>query len=254
VIALLGAELQRITSRRMTRVFFIVLVSGFFILIFQAILRTPASEPFMLAKDGADLPNIVGLMIGFLSIVLGASAFGADTGCGALATQLTWEPRRARVLGARATSVALAAAALSAVTTVAALAAATIATSIGPHAYSAGVDSAWWSDRVAEAGVATGAAACCAVAGMALAVLMWNSTGPIVLVGAMSIVGEPLLANWNALPQWLRDRLPLSSLLGLASAGELVGQRLPVLGVAAVAWALGLLAIGAWWFGRREIR
>lgn len=254
MIGLLAAEAQRITSRRLTRVLMLLLVAGFTILPFQDIVRRPYDDPFLMAKDAADLPPSLGLLIGFLALVLGASAFGADTGCGALATQLTWEPRRMRVIGTRAVSVALTATAMYVITVTAAAAAVTIASSIAPHATSAGVDSQWWGEYIASAAAAAGGVACCAVVGLALGALFWSSTGPIVLVGALSIVGEPILANWHTLPEWLRENLPLSSLLGLASAGELVKPRLPQLGVAAVAWALGLFAIAAWSFGRREIR
>lgn len=252
--ALLASELQRISSRRLTRALMLLLVGFFSIAPFQDIVRRPASKPFMLVVDAPDIPHVLGLMVGFLAVVLGASAFGADTGSGTLATQLTWEPRRTRVLIARGLSVAMAAVAIYVVTVIASLSAIAIATSIAPHASNAGADAAFWSDRIADAAVATGGVACCAVAGLALGALLWSSTGPIVLVGALSIVGEPLLANWSALPQGLRHRLPLSSLFGLSSAGELTGQRLPGVGAAAVAWSLGLFLVAAISFGRREIR
>lgn len=115
MIPLLRAETQRFVFRRVTRFFPLVLgllvVAGVTIAYF-VITAQDASVDFVndmaFGPTVADQPgasNVLG-PLGFLLLImaytLGASFYGADQKSGVIELLATWEPRRLRLLGARA--------------------------------------------------------------------------------------------------------------------------------------------------------
>ena len=106
---LLGSELLRLASRRVVRVLALLAVGG--ILVGVAI-GTVKSHP---GGNGAEL-SLTGLtdvlkgssfIMLVIALVVGASSAGADWQTGGFTTLLTWEPRRVRVLVARALVLAV---------------------------------------------------------------------------------------------------------------------------------------------------
>ena len=106
MIELFAADLHRILWRPFTRALGVVVVIAIAITGVTVFFQSGGRHPF---------DTLTGLPAGFGSaailltlagFVLGATLFGADYASRALATLLTWEPRRPRVLAARAAACA----------------------------------------------------------------------------------------------------------------------------------------------------
>jgi hypothetical protein len=136
------------------------------------------------------------------SLVIGASALGTDLSTRALTTLLLYEPRRRRVLGARAAACAAAMAALTMVVLTGLTL--TLVPSLTTHAGDASADAGWWASMVALAGRASLLAAAAAVTGVALAALTRGTIGAIaVSAGYAFLVEQPIAAFWPAASHWL---------------------------------------------------
>lgn len=108
------AEIQRIFSRRMTRYFPLGLMA-------VIALGVGIAALVISSDDNSDGPDFVGdiaggveatsllgpivLLIAVMTFVIAASSIGADSKSGMLEQLLTWEPRRGRLLVARAIAV-----------------------------------------------------------------------------------------------------------------------------------------------------
>lgn len=118
MVALVLAETNRLLSRRMTRFFPLVLAAFMILGIVIAILIVSnedtggvnfvddivaIDEDFGGASEtGTDVLGPMGFLIPIMAFVVGASYFGADEKVGMIEHLLTWEPRRWRLLLARA--------------------------------------------------------------------------------------------------------------------------------------------------------
>ncbi len=107
------AEIQRIFARRMTRYFPLGLM-GVILLgvgIAGAVIATGDGDGPDFVNDiagGPEATEILGpitLLLAVMSFVVAASSIGADAKSGMLEQLLTWEPRRGRLLAARAIAV-----------------------------------------------------------------------------------------------------------------------------------------------------
>ncbi len=107
--ALIAAEAQRLTSRRMTRFFPLGLGALMVIGVVIAILTSGDSGPDFvndIASGYTDNPDDnstlvlgpMGFLVPIMAFVIGASFFGADQKAGVIEHLLTWEPRRSRLL------------------------------------------------------------------------------------------------------------------------------------------------------------
>ena len=123
MMALLRSELRRATSRRLVRLLLVAAVVGIAAGAVITAVDSKAPPPGTLAAARAEygfavtqLPDVV-LGSSFLVIIagwlLGASFAGAEWHAGTMATLLTWEPRRTRVLAAKVVATAAVVAALA---------------------------------------------------------------------------------------------------------------------------------------------
>lgn len=113
MIALIRAETNRLISRRMTR-FFPLILGAFMILgigIAIAVISSESDGGVDFVDDivgvqegvpGSDVLGPMGFLIPIMAFVIGASYYGADEKVGMIEHLLTWEPRRWRLLLARA--------------------------------------------------------------------------------------------------------------------------------------------------------
>lgn len=201
-----AVEVRRALSRRLVRTLVVVALVGIAVAGILAY-RNAAVGPdrFRLTdlwpdarSDALLLPAAVLLLL--TALVAGASMVGADLRSGTLALVLTWEPRRVRVLAARAAScfaVALVVAVALQVLLVAALLPAALL-----EGTTAGAGQAWWEDlagAVLRIAAATGLAA---VIGMSLALLFRNTTAAVAAVVLLLNVVEPLARAVR--PTWSR--------------------------------------------------
>ncbi len=110
---LIVAEIQRIFARRMTRYFPLGLMAVILlgVGIAGAVIVTGDGDGPDFVGDiggGTEATEILGpitLLLAVMSFVVAASSIGADAKSGMLEQLLTWEPRRGRLLGARAIAV-----------------------------------------------------------------------------------------------------------------------------------------------------
>lgn len=112
MMALIQAETQRLLSRRMTRFFPLGLAVLMIVGIVIAIVLTDDGPHFVddIASGFYGVPEDkstsvlgpMGFLIPIMAFVIGASYFGADQKAGMIEQLLTWEPRRTRLLAARA--------------------------------------------------------------------------------------------------------------------------------------------------------
>jgi hypothetical protein len=173
------------------------------------------------------------------ALVIGASTVGTDLSSRAFTTLLLYEPRRRRVLGARAGVCAAAMAALT--TVVLAALTLTLVPSLTTHGGpgSGEVDIRWWASLVGLAGRASLLVAAAAVAGVALAALARGTLGAIAVTAGYAFLDEqPVAGFWPPLSQWLPIADAVSWVTGdgahstLASGAVLAGVVL-ALGTAA---------------------
>lgn len=119
MIALIRAETNRLLSRRMTRFFPLVLgalmILGIGIAIAVVSSQDDGGVDFVNdivavqeGVPGSDVLGPMGFLIPIMAFVIGASYFGADEKVGMIEHLLTWEPRRWRLLLARALGGAVA--------------------------------------------------------------------------------------------------------------------------------------------------
>ena len=106
MIDLFAADLNRILWRPFTRALGVVVIVAIAITGVTVFVKSGGRHPF---DTRTRLPAGLGsatILLTLAGFVLGATLFGADYASRALTTLLTWEPRRSRVLAARAASCA----------------------------------------------------------------------------------------------------------------------------------------------------
>lgn len=136
------------------------------------------------------------------ALVLGASTLGTDLSTRALTTLLLYEPRRRRVLAARAGACGVATAALTMIV----LTALTLSLlpSVTAHSGRASTDADWWVSMAALVGRASLLAGFAAVVGVALAALTRGTVGAVAVSGGYAfLVEQTATAFWPSLSQWL---------------------------------------------------
>lgn len=203
---LVVTEMKRCLSRRLVRTLIVLALLGIVVagvITYRAAVVGPTT--FRLtdlwpdtAGDGFLLPAAVLLVL--TAFVAGTSMVGADWRSGALSLQLTWEPRRARVLVARAAAAMLVAAAIAVVLQLL-LVFALLPTAL-LQGTTEGADLVWWQrlfGGVLRTAVMTGLAA---TMGIGLATVGRNTAAA---VGALFVhlnVVEPLIRALR--PSWGR--------------------------------------------------
>ena len=139
----------------------------------------------------------IGGMIG------GASVAGAEWRAGTVATVLTWEPRRTRLLAARMGAAGILAAAIATVLQLCSLV--LLLPAVVVNGTTAGTDGAWWLGLAGAVGRASALTALAAVLALAIANIGRNTTAALAAITGWLLVGEGLVRGLK--PGWARHLL-----------------------------------------------
>lgn len=200
---LLVVELQRFAWRRSFR--FFGLISVLSILVTAVIVFFNSSK--QMTAFGDDRFHLADLLSAFqgtsvpliiLGLAFGAAFIGAEWGAGTITTLLTWEPRRLRVMVAKALAVALG------VFIFVVLTQAFLALVMWPVAVlrgtTEGVDREWFLDAFEVVGRGAFVAGMFALLGFGIASIARNATAAQVIGFAYFAIGEAILRALR--PQW----------------------------------------------------
>lgn len=187
-----------------------------------------------------------------LFLILGASFIGAEWHAGTMATLLTWETRRGRVLLAKVCAAALVAfTGLLIAETVLAL---VLLPSALFHGVTQGADAAWLRS---VAGIVLRGATVAALAsglGCALASIGRNTAAALGASFAYVAVIEPILRGWK--PKWqpwlLYDNVA-TFVQGHGADFTVVARSMVGSGIVVAAYAAALVAVAGALFARRDV-
>ena len=248
---LLAVELRRLLARRLTRVFAALIVLAF-VVAGLAVFFTADGDPGPRVTDIRDALSNTSLQLVLVSVVVAASFIGAEWHHGTLATALTWEPRRVRLLVAKLVAVI-------AVTFVgAALAQALLAGALLPagvfRGTTAGADASWAADLAGLALRVALLAGLMAVIGFALASLTRNTAGALAIAAAYAIVVEPLAAALRpGLQPWQLTSNGAHLVVGPGLDAPVDDRSLALAALVVAAYAAMALAVAVAVFARRDV-
>ena len=205
MIALIRAELWRVTSRRLFRMlltlaFVAVGVVGVWIFV-----TSGEARDFVYESSVHSGVRIAASIIFTASVVVGASAVGAEWGAGVMTTLLTWEPRRGRLMLAKGAAAVAAVAAASLATFV--LVALVLVPSGVLRGTMDGLTGSWWWSTAGLFARGIAASALGTALGVGLANIMRTAAGPIAAWMIFQFVVAPVLAFfWRpGLYRWFPD-------------------------------------------------
>jgi hypothetical protein len=258
MIDLFAADLHRILWRPFTRALGVVVVIAIAITGVTVFVKSGSRHPF---NTLTGLPAALGsaaILLTLAGFVLGATLFGADYASRALTTLLTWEPRRPRVLAARAASCA----AVTACASVAALALLCVALlpAALAHGSSAVLTGGWY---LSTAGLALRCALLAAAAsaiGVSCAAIGRGTPAALAIIAVYWIAVERTalgIGQW--LSRWLFVALagswvaagPRSS--GAPPGSQGAGHAIVTSGLLLLAAVLALHALATWMLTQRDI-
>lgn len=196
---LIKAELLRVRSRRLNHVLALS-VAGVFVLV-GVIAFLTVGQQFSYSNAAPFAVRLGADVLFTLAVVVGASSLGAEWSSGTLGLQLTWEPRRSRVLLAKTIAVA----AVVAVATLVALMfllLVIVPVAAKQSAFDGGFDAEWWRLIAGLMLKSSALTAIGTVLGVGLAGLMRGTAGPVTLWLFFRFIGSPLLTAWK--PGWYR--------------------------------------------------
>ena len=222
----------------------------------RAFFAEPSDRRVRVGRTFRDTISGVGVALTLLGILIGATFLAAEFGAAGFGTQLLFEPRRWLLYAAKVAAVALGCAAI-AVLVVA-------WTGLGQYLASAlrgstaGVDAGWLVDRAGNTGRVAAACALAAVCALAVGALARRT---VVAVGIFfgAVIATSFLVNTS----WGRPfgRIsPMNGLFALAvgsfdGSDDFAGLHTAAGAlVIALAWAIGLSVLAAWWLSRSESR
>jgi len=258
MIDLFAADLHRILWRPFTRALGVVVVIAVAITGVTVFAKTGGRHPFD-ARTG--LPAGFGsaaVLLALAGFVLGATLLGADYSSRALTTLLTWEPRRPRVLAARAAACASVAACAS----LAALALLCVALlpSVLVHGSGSAPTGGWYLSMVGLALRCALLAAAAAAIGVSCAAIGRSTAAALAMIALYWVAVERTalgIGQW--LSRWLLVALARSWVAADVSsgAGSTGGQAsdhgIVTSGLLLLAAVLALFALATWVLGRRDI-
>ena len=185
-----------------------------------------------------------------LAWLVGASFVGAEWHHRTVTTMLTWEPRRVRVMAAKA--VAAAGVGFVWIFVLQALIAAAFFPAAQFEGSTAGVDAAWWGDLSLTMLRTSGIATVAAVMGMSLATIGRNTAAALGVGFVHLVIIEGLIRAFR--PSWM-DWL-VGENLGLAifgNDGPILGHSETAAWLLLAGYTVGLLAIATMIFRRRDV-
>lgn len=266
MMTLLGVEMRRYLSRRVTRV---LVLLALVVIAIVGIAVYAANEPLgpgefvrgddprlLTAQWNTDDPEssiTVGTTAVFLiitALMAGASMVGAEWKAGTFTHLLTWEPRRVRVATAKFLAAGILATAIGGAL-VLCFSAAFLPTILSKGS-TAGADAEWWLEYfvgTAKLALATGVAA---VVGASIAMLGRNTTGAVGLAFGYFAVAEPLIRGLR--PQYQRW-LVIENVVAFLSDGidDPIQRTGTGGGAILLVYAVVLAAVAAGVFSRRDV-
>lgn len=184
--------------------------------------------------------------------LIGASVIGADWQSRTVTTLLTWEPRRVRVLLAKALAC-IAVAAVFAVLTEALLGAALLPSAL-VHGTTAGTGSTWLRSVAGVVLRGTALVSIATAVGFAVASVGRNTAAALGLGFAYFVVIENVVGSFIAgFRRWLLLGNAIVLVSGKDQGGEVAGRSVLGAGLFLTAVALALLAGAALIFQRRDV-
>lgn len=200
------------------------------------------------------LPDVVSgtWFILFIAALSAAGSFiGAEWRYGTLAALLTWEPRRGRVLLAKAAAALLVGGVIVVLLQVLTMVAAMPA--VLAHGDTVGADSAFWSDTVGVVLRAAAVADLAIVVGFAVATVTRNAAaaigGAFLWFAVLETLLRGLRPSWN---HWLIGNNAAVFLQGAESG--LVGRSMAAAGLYLLALSVALLGAATLWFTRIDVQ
>lgn len=268
MITLLFVESRRYLARRLVRVLVtlalvvIGLVAGVVFAVNEPLSHGSArfaatDDPRFLVSlwprhaENEGLLMFAAVFVPLFAFVAGASMVGAEWRAGSIATQLTWEPRRAMVLTAKLLAAGLVAAVIGALLTALFLGA--FLPTVLVKGSTAGVDADWWLNAVGGWLRIAGLTGLTAVVGAALAALGRSTAGAIGLGLAWITAGEGLVrVLWFSERRWLVGENSTAFIVGETATFD-VGRTVAAGGITLAAYALAVSVVAIVLFHRRDV-
>ncbi|MEX2275043.1 MAG: hypothetical protein WEA10_05720 [Actinomycetota bacterium] len=252
MIRLIRIEFLRLWSRRLTRVGILLAIALSAVAGVIAAATSKQPSPLSLVEVADVLPGVSPFyMIG--ALVVGASFLGADWSAGTIATQLTWEPRRLRVLVAKVIALAIGVFVLAVV--LEAVLVAFLAAAAAINGVTDGVDGTWLSD-IGETLIRAGAVCSIgALIAMSIAMVSRTTAAALGIAFAWLAVAEGLIRGLKpSLQPWLIGENIAIFLIGF-NDGVIPGsgRTATTAGLQLLLYAaIGVVIAGAW-FSRRDV-
>jgi ABC-type transport system involved in multi-copper enzyme maturation permease subunit len=203
----------------------------------------------------ADLKGILQGTTGPLVVVawlMGASSIGADWQSRTITSLLTWEPRRARVLFAKASASAIVACGFALLT--GALLVAALLPSAYLHGTTAGTGGTFGRSLAGVVLRSTAMIAIASTLGFAVASIGRNTAAALGIGFGYFLVFENVVGSFLAdYRRWLLLGNAIVFIAGEEEGGEVVGRTVLEAGAYLAVIALLLLAAAAWLFRRRDV-
>lgn len=252
------AELWRVASRRLFRSMLVLAIVSVVVVGTWVFVTSGSARDFSYESALPSGLRIAGSILFTASVVVGASAVGAEWGAGVMTTLLTWEPRRGRLMIGKGLAVVIAVV----VTTFAIFlfVALVLAITGALRGSMDGLNGSWWRSLLGLAGRGMAASALGTALGVGLANIMRTAAGPIAVWMIFQFVVGPLLGFfWKpSLFRWFPDgnvqlllggfeESSMNGTLLLPSASALRG------GLVLAAYAALALAGGYAWFRSRDV-
>lgn len=186
-----------------------------------------------------------------LAWLLGASAMGAEWNNRTIVTTLTWEPRRGRVLAAKAIAVALVAGAW--IFLLEMLFAGALYPAAEFEGRTAGIDLGWWLDLAGLGGRIAAVAAMGAVLGFALAAIGRNTAAALGVGFVYLAVVESLIRTHK--PSWTDWLIGDNASMVLIGPEDVVhlGHSQTAAALVLLAYAAAIVALAVAIFRRRDL-
>lgn len=215
--------------------------------------RLPLTDLWPEGRNDGD--RVLGVTVIFLAIgalLGGASMVGGDWKAGTMATLLTWEPRRVRLAVARFAAVVVLAMLIGLALQLVLILG--LLPSVLAHGTTEGADASWWASLAGgllRCQVLTGLAA---LFGAAVAMIGRNTAAAFGAAFAYMVVGENFLRVWKPwLRPWLLAENAFIFLNGYTPADVGIGRGFGTAAVTLVAYVVGLAAVAAALFQRRDV-
>ena len=238
--SLLSTELRRFLARELLLVLVTAALAG--IAVGALIAAAKSQPPHQLALRA--LPSWiqgVSFILAVGGLVLGASSVGAEWHAGTVTTLLTWEPRRLRVLAAKAVACMIAVFVIAIGLLIVLALAMTLATAT--RGITSGLPAAWLGSVVGSILRTSAATTFMSVLGLSLAMIGRNTAAALGVTFGYLAIGEVLIRELR--PGW--EKWLLGDNLGLLITGRAEGFAGRSLGGAALVLLLyaGILLLAA---------